>query len=58
MGDILCLLSFPLILLFFFFFLNVPGHSDLVQQMSPDVLFLKCVTGVLGIKLLCLLCGV
>lgn len=36
---------FPLSPLFFY----ASGHSDLVQQMSPDVLWLECVTGVLGI---------
>lgn len=42
-------LFFPLSPLFFYAF----GHRDLVQQMSPDVLFLKCVTGVLGIYIFC-----
>lgn len=29
------------------------GHSHLVQQMSPDVLLLQCVTEVLGIHIFC-----
>lgn len=29
------------------------GHSDLVQQMSPDVLLLQCVRGVARIHMVC-----